>query len=285
MSRLMPTIDELPVADIKVPHDRLRLVTEVKVQALVEVIGMYGFTVPISVRRTGGANILIDGAHRLEAMKRLGEASIPVRTYDCSATEARGMEITANLTAGMTPLQDAVFLSAWKRHYEQLHPETKRGAAGAMAKHGLQGNNSSFAELVASSRGVTPRQIRKVTAAVERLTSGEVASLERAQKPVPFDAIEQIGRIGNHEERSAVIRKLALGAAKKVAEARRQYAAEIGVEPPAKDPVEEAFKALSDAWDRAPMAAKKRFLFERASQVWDAQNRGVRLDRWREAEE
>ena len=42
------------------------------------------------------------------------------------------MVSSANLAgAGLTPLDDAVFLAAWKAAYDEAHPEIKAGHAGA----------------------------------------------------------------------------------------------------------------------------------------------------------
>ena len=69
----------------------------------------------------------------------------------------------------------------------------------------------------------------------------------------------------------------ALVEGQKVAAALRAAKAEAGDEAHVKDPVEEAYIALSKAWARAPMAAKKRFLMQHRSEVWEAQNKGEPL--------
>lgn len=105
MVERMPSITDLPIAEITVPKDRLRPVSEAKVAALMQVIGEGVFLGAITVRRAGKINALIDGAHRLEAMSRLGRETIPADVLTCNASEARRMEITGNITAGMTPIQ------------------------------------------------------------------------------------------------------------------------------------------------------------------------------------
>jgi ParB family chromosome partitioning protein len=261
MTSAMPTILELPVADIEVRADRLREVSEAKVLGLIELIELFGFTTPIEVRRAPkGRNILIDGAHRLEAMKRLGKETIPVRAFDVSDTDARGREIGANLVAGMTPLQNAVFLASWKTYHEELHPETKRGVAGALAKHGLQTTFNSFAEIAATSRGVAQRQIQKAIAAVKRLSDDEKRTLDRAEKPVSLDDIVTIGKIADADQRAQVVLRLASGNAKNAAKALAEVRAETAEPGPAKDPVDEAFKAGLTWWKRAPMAARRRMV-------------------------
>jgi len=106
----LPTFTALEIGDITVPENRLRPVSEAKVTALIRLIEAGVFLGAITVRRVGTVNTLIDGANRLEAMKRLGRSTIAADVLECNATEARQMEITGNLTAGMTPIQDAIFL-------------------------------------------------------------------------------------------------------------------------------------------------------------------------------
>lgn len=288
MVKRLSTFTELPVDQIVVSAGRLRPLSEAKVAALVELIGNGVFLGAITVRRSGQVNTLIDGAHRLEAVRRLGQTTIRVDVIECSASEALQMETAGNLAAGMTPLQDAIFLGVYQQEYERQHPETRRGVAGALAKHGLQGANLSFAEVVAENRQITPKQVRRIVAAGRALDVSERNALMAAPHRIALSEVEKLGKIGDAEERSWVVRKLALGAAKSVSEARRQIAAEAGGEKdeaPTKDPVEDGFNALVKAWQRAPMAAKKRFLLEYRSEVWEAQNKGAPLHKWAEAAE
>ena len=83
-----------------------------------------------------------------------------------------------------------------------------------------------------------------------------------------------------------VILRFSVGNAKSARAARRTLAEENGdVQRPVKDPVEAGFNALMNAWARAKLAAKKRFLLEMAQEVWEAQNKGVPLNKWAEAAE
>ena len=58
-----------------------------------------GITTPIHVRKVAGKHVLIDGAHRLEAARRLGYTDIAALVHDCRADEARAMEASNNLGA------------------------------------------------------------------------------------------------------------------------------------------------------------------------------------------
>lgn len=99
---------------------------------------------------------------------------------------------------------------------------------------------------MAEKRSITPRQVRKIVAAGRLINRTEAELLRSAPRKVTLKDIEEIGKIGEAEERSAVVLRLSAGNAKTAAEARRSLKAEnSGVQPTVKDPVEEAFKAMS----------------------------------------
>jgi ParB family chromosome partitioning protein len=255
----LPTFTALPVAEITVPETRLRPVSEAKVTALMQVIGAGVFLGAITVRRAGTVNTLIDGAHRLEAMTRLGRDTIAVDVLECTAAEARQMEITGNLTAGMTPIQDAIFLGVYQEEYEKAHPETKRGVAGGLARQGQQHASAHFAELVAETRQISPGQVRRVIAAGRALTVAERAALQAVPHRIAISEIEKLGKIGEDGQRARAVGSLLAG--KRVADALRAEKAGAKDAEAADDAkVEAAFKALSTAWNRAPMAARRRFV-------------------------
>lgn len=273
MTERMPSITELAVADIVVPKDRLRPISEAKVAALMQVIGEGVFLGAITVRRVGKTNTLIDGAHRLEAMRRLGLKLIRVDVLDCNAGEARRLEITGNITAGMTPLQDAIFLGVYQAEYEKLHPETKRGVAGALAKHGLQAANLQFADLIAETRQITPGQVVRIISAGRKLGRDERDALQAASHRIAISEIEKLGKIGDAPLRSRAVASLLDG--KTVSDAVRAAKAEANGEAPAiKDPVEQAFIVLSKAWSRAPLAAKRRFFHEHSAEIAEMEGFG-----------
>jgi ParB family transcriptional regulator, chromosome partitioning protein len=256
-----PTIMELPVAGIVVPKGRLRVVSEAKVLALMDMIDEMGFIGRISVRHNGKISTLIDGAHRLEAMSRLGRETIPVEAIDCSQAEANQREVATNLLAGMTPLQDAIFLAAWQEQQEKLHPELRRGVAGALAKQGVQTSFKTVAEAVAEARQVKPRQVQRIIQAARQLKSHEREGLQRAECALPLSELLLIGKLADVEERASVIRKLSLGAAKSVGAARAAYRAEIGAAPPPVPSEKDAkLQALVAAWGRAGAKVQRSFV-------------------------
>lgn len=266
--KLLPSITELPVSEIII-GERIRPFSEVEVLALVDLIREFGQTTPILVRRTKSGYELVDGLHRLEATKRAGLETIPVRVYTMTDEDARLLEASQNLIGGLSPLDDAVFLAVWKKTHLEKHPETAGGVAGGLARQGQQRNSSSFAEIVANKRAISVRQVRKIIAAGERLGRNDLTLLRSAPQPMTLKDLEAIGKISETNERERIVSLLAAGAAKSVSEARRQIASESGVEAPEKDQAEAAFQALVKAWERAPMAARRRFMHEFADDLAD----------------
>ncbi|MEM1163320.1 MAG: ParB N-terminal domain-containing protein [Pseudomonadota bacterium] len=66
----------LPISAIYVPAKRKRTLEPEKVESLAEEILEDGQKTPIRVRKDGDRFVLIEGYHRLEAVKALGEEMI-----------------------------------------------------------------------------------------------------------------------------------------------------------------------------------------------------------------
>ena len=64
------------IADIYVPVKRKKTLDPAKVDALAESIMEKGQETPIHVRRDEGRLVLVEGLHRLEACRSLGETTI-----------------------------------------------------------------------------------------------------------------------------------------------------------------------------------------------------------------
>lgn len=248
---------------------RLRPVSEPGVQAIlrsVEELGQIVTPLVVRQRRDKGAEDgmvyeLLDGAHRLEAGKRLGLSTLPVRVFECTNDQAKLLEIDGNLAgAELNPLDTAVFLATRKAVYERLHPETKAGVAGAMAKHGLANDMMSFAEVTAEKFGLSRRQIERLVAAGSKLGPDEIEELRRAPRQVTLKDLQDIAQINVATDRYTVVKALAAGKAKNAASALKALKADGETTP--KDPVEEQFKALNAAWVRAGAVARRRFADE-----------------------
>lgn len=263
-----PPAQRVPIDQIEI-GERLRPVSLPGVDSLISSIRDTGIMKDeIHLRQKGrGTNkhlLLMAGAHRLEAARRLGWDTIPAKVWvDVTDDFAALMEIDDNLSGSdLNPLDLAVFLAARKAVYERLHPETKQGGdRGNQHTGGRQTEQSSFCHSIAMARGVTERQIRKITAVGQALSGKDVAELRFAFKPVLMADLEVLSKITEPDDRKSAIWVFRNSTAKTLRDAIKlsKRASDETTAPP-KDPVEEAFKALSTAWKRAPKAVRKRFV-------------------------
>ena len=72
----MLKIQSFPIDQIYVPTKRARTLDADKVEALAEDILENGQQVPIRVRAGKGRFVLLEGLHRLEALRALGETTV-----------------------------------------------------------------------------------------------------------------------------------------------------------------------------------------------------------------
>lgn len=263
----------LPLDQIKVGA-RLRKVSDAQVENLLLMAEDTGITTPIHVRKNGSTYELIDGAHRLEATRRLGLGDIAALVVECRQDEARAMEASNNLGAArMTPLQTAVFAASWKRDYYAAHPDRKPGVfkgnqyTGGLCETAVTTSTipldkgGPLTAAICEAFGIKERRAYRILSVGEKLSVAEVGLLERAARIVSLDELEALSKVKEPEERLAVVKVLAEDPKARVAVARRQYsAANGGPQTALKDPVEEAFKALSAAWARAGAGARRRFV-------------------------
>jgi len=68
--------ESFPVANIYVPTARRKTLDPKRVDALAQSILEQGLQTPILVREDGARFVLVEGLHRLEAAKALGETTI-----------------------------------------------------------------------------------------------------------------------------------------------------------------------------------------------------------------
>ena len=61
---------------IRIPSKRAKTLDEKKLESIAEDMIEKGQTTPIQVRIDGDGHILIEGLHRLEALRALGEANV-----------------------------------------------------------------------------------------------------------------------------------------------------------------------------------------------------------------
>ncbi len=264
---ILTTVTALPVADIRV-GTRLRPLFEPAVEALIRVIGDHGFTVPILVRRTKKGDVLVDGLHRLTAETRRGSATIPVVVVTCTDAEAQAMEASQNLAgAAMSPLDDALFLAAYSDAYLKMHPETARGMAGALAKKGVQANSSSFAEIVAEKRAVSPRQVQKIARAGRMISHDEAMQMRLCGQKVTLQDVIAVAKVGDVARRAKAIARFVANEAPTI---RAALKAESGpTETSVQDDVEAGFQALQKLWARVPQRARRAFVAARRDALLD----------------
>lgn len=274
MAEQIKSITELPVADI-IMRNRRRPVSAAGVAALrasIEELGV--MQDPIHVRKVkhrGGEYVLMVGGHRLTAAQEMGWETIPVTCWTCNDDFAALMEIDDNIAgADLTALDTAVFLAERKRLYEKLHPETKQGVAGAMARHGATDTMSvaTFTTATAEKFGLTDRHIRRLVAAGECLDGRDLQLLRKAPKPITLKDLMEVSKIKETAERYHVVEALSEGAVKNAAQARKAWAVESGTAPAKLVDADKDFKALCDAWSRASKATRTRFLEANSTQVW-----------------
>ena len=279
----------VPVAEIE-DRNRLRPVSEAGVEALKASIAETGVMKDaIHVRRKkGGILVLIAGAHRLEAARRLGWTEIEAKVWaDVTDDWSRLMEIDDNLAgAEMGPLDTAVFLAERKAVYERLHPEAKHGGDRKSVEFQNQTDIMSvrsFAATTAEKFGLSDRHVRRMIEIGTALSRDELRWLRASKAPIRLTDLQALAKIGDGRERSQVCIRLSNGA-KSAADAWRSHRLEMDGTPPVKDPVEEAYVALSKAWARAPVAAKKRFLINHRHEIWEAENKGDSLIKYLDKE-
>ena len=274
MAEILVSITDLAVTEIEV-GERLRPVSEAGVEALMASIAELGHMKdPVHVRKVkhrGGAYVLMAGAHRLTAAQRLGWKTIKVTCWSCTDDFARLMEIDDNLAgAELTALDTAVFLAERKRVFEKLHPETKHG--GDRKSESYQNQTDimsvrSFSTSTAEKFGLTDRHVRRLILAGSALAGDEVSRLRKAERPITLKDLMEIGKIGNPVERYHVVNCLAEGLTKNATAARKSWKASQGEAPAPLSATDQAYARLLDAWDRAPKAARTRFMEERGDAI------------------
>lgn len=266
---------QVPVGDIIV-RSRLRPVSDAAVESLIASIGELGVMKDaVHLRKRKEGLFLMAGAHRLEAATRLGWATIPAKIWtDVTDDWALLMEVDDNIAgAELNPLDTAVFLATRKKIYERLHPETRAGTFKGNQHTGKVVADimsvASFAKATAEKFSIDERHVRRLVSLGGSLEPQEAMDLRAAPRQVTLKDLGDIAKMPRlGKERMAVIAALRQGKAKNAAEAFRAIKAEnSGAELVVKDPVEEAFKALSALWARAPKAAKRRFVEEHADDL------------------
>lgn len=158
--------DTISISQIDIPENRSRDVDPDWVDVLAAMIAEAGLINPVTVRPAGNRYTLVTGLHRLSACTTLGWEAIPARiSTAASDDEAKFEEIIENIGRNeLNALDRAHHFYDLRHAYERLHPETKAGVAGALARHGSAMDNLSvwnFSKVAAEHTGLTERSIRR----------------------------------------------------------------------------------------------------------------------------
>lgn len=260
---------ELPTASIQV-EQRLRLASDTAVASIVASILEVGSILqPLLVRRARNGYRLVDGLHRLEAARQLKLDSVPVRIATCSLNTAMRMEVDANLaSAPLSPLDMAIFLAKHKELYEKEHPGSKATiGADLVAKRWNTADNLStvsFAANAAEVFGKSERDIRRFVSVGSRLSDEEIDQLRKAPVKINFQDIQSLSKVSEPAERIAACRAVSAGSAKTVRDALRQNS---GVKEKTISKREAQTDALTNAWSRSTIAAKRDFIQQHQDEI------------------
>lgn len=246
MSRFL----DIRLGDVRV-GDRLRKVDGDWIDAIAVSMEKIGQQQPILVARQGEHFKLVAGAHRLAAAKKLKWEKISALVVDGTSLELRLHEIDENLLRReLSELDRAAFLLERKTVWEQLHPETARGKAGAAARW-MQGTSLSFASDAAEKLQLSVRSIRRAIARM-KIDAGvrdEIAGTYIADNGSILDAL---ARLSPSEQRKVV--KLMLRDKDPV----KSVGAALGKKTAADK--SQPLNALVALWRKTPVAAKRAFV-------------------------
>lgn len=240
-------------------RQRLRALDERQVEAIARSVEIVGLLHPIVVypRKVIRDHISVDGyglvagAHRLEAVRRLGHTEIAAQVVSLSELERQLAECDENLCGTqLTAAERALFTKRRKEAYEALHPETKHGATLR------QGSSSPSRKLcdsgadrfTADTAARTGQSERKVQLDAERGSRVADEVLEKVRQ-TPLDKgtfLDSLKKVPLAEQPAYVEQQL-----REAAETPRRRQPE----PATPDPVQEAAEFLvevvgSEHWNR-----------------------------------
>ena len=194
-----------------------RTVNESKVSELSESIKELGLLNPITVEEKNGVYFLIAGAHRLNAIKKLGHLEIEcnVVSFENSLLSELA-EIDENLVRNELHYIDrADELSKRKRIYEELYPETKNGGDRKSDKIRTTScrSDKAFTEDTAAKVGVSKRSIERSIFRAEKIIPEAKEVIKENDLPkFQADALAKM----NEDEQHNFVKKLNSGEVKNV---------------------------------------------------------------------
>ncbi|MGO3285965.1 MAG: Spo0J and IME4 domain-containing protein [Mesonia sp.] len=195
-----------------------RNVNESKVSELSESIKELGLLNPITVEENNGVYFLIAGAHRLNAVKKLGHLGIEcnVVSFENSLLSELA-EIDENLVRNELHYIDrSDELSKRKRIYEQLYPETKHGGDRKSDKiklQNLQLEKPTFIEDTSKKTNESNRSIyQSITRAEKIIPEAKQVIKEKDFPKFQADALAKM----NEDEQRTFVKKVTSGEVKNV---------------------------------------------------------------------
>lgn len=202
---------DLPTSTIDLRSDA-RPINDAAVSALADSIAEVGVINPIRVRSNGLRWEVVAGAHRLAACRSIGLAEIPALVVEDDDLHAELAMIDENLCRAELSASDRARHTARRKAiYEELHPETRAGIAGAAAKHGAVDNLStaSFADATADATGRDARSVRRDAERGAKVID-EVLDLVRGTKLDTGTYLDRIKNLSSNDQVQAAKRDLAL---------------------------------------------------------------------------
>lgn len=258
----------IPVNSVEIGR-RLREVGDDQVDALMSSIADVGLLNPITVypRKVIRAGVaedgygLVAGAHRLEAVRRLGLVEIEAQVVDLGELERQIAECDENLCGTMlSPAERALFTERRKEAYEALHPETMHGATGKGRAKSHQVEDSNPAPRFTAD---TATRTGKSEAAIQRDASRgrniEPAALAMV-KGTSLDTGKYLDKLAKVKRENQVAK------AQRDLDAKRKPKPQKKAAPHAPDPDddysvrEKHVTALMNAWNKAGKEAREQFL-------------------------
>ena len=150
---------------------RLRDLDEGEIARLQESLSERGLLHPLLIRYDQGCDdlrpVLVGGAYRLEAARRLGWRQILCRVIQASEIESQLIEIDENVArVDLSPAAHAIYLGRRHELYERLHGPAK--ARGAHKANAAMGNANAaanlapaFATATAAVTGLAERSVQR----------------------------------------------------------------------------------------------------------------------------
>ncbi len=245
--RKAPVTQTIPIDKVVVPENRKRSVRG-GIEDLARSIRELGLFHPIVVTSD---RVLVAGLHRLRACEALGWEEIPAVVVTLSELDAELAEIDENLCRAELDAQERAEQTARRKAiYEAKHPETRRGVAGAKASNAAQGKGDATADSAVAFTTETARQSGKSERAVR-----QDVQIAEGIAPEVFESIRgtrlakqktnllQLAQLGDPALQAKVADLLIRGAARSIAQARKQLAK---VEPEAEGVRDEAGHVITD---------------------------------------